>query len=71
VVPAGGETGGPHCLAEVYKLLKTALYFKQQTKKTTLPENPVKRKIQELQKSSRGLCPPHITLTRLVYTLWQ
>ena len=28
VVPAGGETGGPHCLAEVYKAVKTALYFR-------------------------------------------
>ncbi len=29
VVPAGGETGRPHCLAEVYKAVKTALYFRQ------------------------------------------
>ena len=27
VVPAGGETGGPHCLAEVYKLLKKQRYI--------------------------------------------
>jgi len=58
VVPAGGETGGPHCLAEVHKLLKTALYFKQQTKKLTLLENPFKRKIQELKKPSRGYFHP-------------
>jgi len=28
VVPAGGETGRPHCLAEVYKAVKTAIYSK-------------------------------------------
>jgi len=26
VVPAGGETGGPHCLAEVYKAVKKQHY---------------------------------------------
>jgi len=29
VVPAGGETGRPHCLAEVYKAVKTALYLNE------------------------------------------
>jgi len=27
VGPAGGETGGPHCLAEVYKLQKAAILY--------------------------------------------
>jgi len=27
VVPAGGETGGPRCLAEVYKLQYTAQFY--------------------------------------------
>jgi len=27
VVPAGGETGGPHCLAEVYKAVKNSVIF--------------------------------------------
>jgi len=45
VGPAGGETGGPHCLAEVYLLLKKqhkserklmliTLYVKQKNKRT-------------------------------------
>jgi len=28
VVPAGGETGRPHCLAEVYKAVKNSVIFK-------------------------------------------
>ena len=28
VVPAGGETGGPHCLAEVHRL-RAAAFFQQ------------------------------------------
>ncbi len=27
VVPAGGETGRPHCLAEVYKAVKNSVIF--------------------------------------------
>jgi hypothetical protein len=27
VVPAGGETGRPHCLAEVYKAVKKQRYI--------------------------------------------
>jgi len=36
VGPAGGETGGPHCLAEVRKLPKAAYihYLKEQGQKT-------------------------------------
>ena len=43
MVPAGGETGRPHCLAEVYKAVKTALYFKQIIKELKVNENSAKR----------------------------
>ncbi len=52
------------------KAVKNSVIFKQQTKKLTLSENPVKRKTQELKKPSRGLFSPHIILLELVYTLW-
>jgi hypothetical protein len=55
VGPAGGETGGPHCLAEVYKLLKTALYSIKHPEKIIFPEKSVKRKIKEQRKKSKGL----------------
>jgi hypothetical protein len=46
VVPAGGETGGPRCLAEVRKLPIAAL-FRQlsfQEENLTFPKEPVKQK---------------------------
>jgi hypothetical protein len=43
VVPAGGETGRPHCLAEVYKAVKTALYFRQIIKEQKRYGNSAKR----------------------------
>jgi hypothetical protein len=36
VEPAGGETGVPRCLAEVYKLLRSFISSVQQAKKLTL-----------------------------------
>ena len=75
VEPAGGETGEPHCLAEVYELLKAALllYFilKSDRKKLTLPRNSVKQKIEEPIKLLTGfIFTPHY-LNRLVYNLWR
>ena len=35
VGPAGGETGGPHCLAEVYKLLKSSIDSKYKDKNSS------------------------------------
>ena len=71
--PAGGETGEPHCLAEVYELPKAALllYFilKSDRKKVTLQRNPVKQKIEEPIKLLKGfIFTPHY-LNRLVYNL--
>jgi hypothetical protein len=44
VGPAGGDTGGPHCLAEVYQPLKgvSILYLKEQNKRIMRLKNPVK-----------------------------
>jgi hypothetical protein len=48
VGPAGGDTGGPHCLAEVYKPLRVSiLHLKEQKKRIMCLENPVKQKIKE------------------------
>jgi hypothetical protein len=46
VGPAGGETGVPHCLAEVHKPLKAALfrYFKKQFGKNKLFNKACQRK---------------------------
>ncbi len=48
VVPAGGETGGPRCLAEVRKLLKAALFhfLTHRLRKVTFPKQSVKQKIE-------------------------
>jgi len=54
VGPAGGGTGGPHCLAEDYKLLKAALFhlFKEPLKNNN-SDNPVKQKTRK-EKNSPG-----------------
>ena len=46
VEPAGGETGGPRCLAEVRKLLVAALFrrFRFQAENVTYSKEPVKEK---------------------------
>jgi hypothetical protein len=48
VEPAGGETGGPRCLAEVRKLLIAALFrrFSFQAKTVTFSKEPVKQKLK-------------------------
>jgi hypothetical protein len=59
VGPAGGETGGPRCLAEVYKLLKAAYlpYFisKNNPKKVTPAGKSVKQKPKRAKKLSGGV----------------
>jgi hypothetical protein len=43
VEPAGGETGGPRCLAEVRKLLIAALFRRFSL---TFSKEPVKQKLK-------------------------
>ncbi len=60
VGPAGGETGGPRCLAEDRKLLRAALfrYDKTQHKKLTFSKNAVKQKNEKIKNSLRDFRPP-------------
>jgi hypothetical protein len=52
VGPAGGETGGPHCLAEVYQPLKGYQFFifKELTWKLMRLEKTVKQKNKRTEK---------------------
>jgi hypothetical protein len=60
VVPAGGETGRPHCLAEVYKAVKTALYFRQIIKELKDNGNSVKQISNRTSKQGGLLVHPII-----------
>ncbi|UCC22877.1 MAG: hypothetical protein JSW23_02070 [Planctomycetota bacterium] len=66
VEPAGGETGGPRCLAEVRKLLVAALFrrFRFQAENITFYKEPVKEK----NKFFWGKIPSRLILsTKLIY----
>jgi hypothetical protein len=69
VEPAGGETGGPRCLAEVRKLLVAALFrrFSFQAENVTFYKEPVKEK----NKISWGELPSRLILsTKPIYRLY-
>ena len=67
VGPAGGETGVPHCLAEVRKLLKAALYryFKKQFAKSNLLNKACQRKNKNFLRELIPLI--YSDLTYLIY----
>jgi hypothetical protein len=68
VVPAGGETGRPHCLAEVYKAVKTALYFRQIIKERKVNGNSAKR-INNRTANKGFISTPHQTSLDSLYNL--
>jgi hypothetical protein len=68
VVPAGGETGRPHCLAEVYKAVKTALYFRQIIKERKVNGNSAKQ-INNRIANKGFISTPHQTSLDLLYNL--
>jgi hypothetical protein len=74
VGPAGGETGGPRCLAEARMLLKTALfhYFRVQIANVNFLHRVCQIKNEKKQNFFRGTYPPtHIISTSLIYKLPQ
>jgi len=74
VGPAGGETGGPRCLAEACKLLKAALfrYFRVRIENTNFLHRVCQIKNGKNKIFSGELIPPtRIILLKLIYKLPQ
>ncbi len=67
VGPAGGETGGPHCLAEVRKLPKAAYihYLKEQGQKTLSRIN-IKPKNERKHSLWKGFFPDPFSFQYLI-----